>query len=98
MRLAQPSPHHVGVHTRRSAVSPFINTPANHRSTIDGIQPGLTHLLFHPAVDGEELQAIADTHASRNADYVTWSDPETKAYIEDAGIHHIGYRELRAHL
>ena len=65
---------------------------------IDGIKPGLTHLLFHPAVDSDELRAIADTYASRNADYEFWSDPATLTYIQDAGIKLIGYRELQAAL
>jgi hypothetical protein len=69
-----------------------------YRELIDGIKPGLTHLLFHPAKNGEELKAIAHTFASRNADYEAFSDPDLKAYIEAAGIKHIGYRELRAHL
>ena len=71
---------------------------AFYKDIIDNIQPGLTHLLLHPAKDGEELQAIAHTHGSRNADFLFWSDPEHKAYIESAGIKHIGYRELRSHL
>ena len=69
-----------------------------YREKIDGIGPGLTHLLFHPAINGEELQAIADTHLSRHADYLAWSKPETRQYIADAGIKQIGYRELRNHL
>ena len=69
-----------------------------YRELIDGIKPGLTHLLFHAAKQGDELNAIADTHASRNADYLAFSDPGLKAYIDAAGIRHIGYRELRAHL
>jgi predicted glycoside hydrolase/deacetylase ChbG (UPF0249 family) len=69
-----------------------------YRNLIDNIKPGLTHLLFHPAITGDELAAIADTHASRHADYLFWSNPENRQYIENAGIRHIGYRELRAHL
>ena len=69
-----------------------------YREKIDGIGPGLTHLLFHPAINGEELQAIADTHLSRHADYLAWSKPETRQYIADVGIKQIGYRELRNHL
>ena len=68
-----------------------------YREKIDAIGPGLTHLLFHPAIAGEELRAIADTHQSRNADYLFWSDPETRRYIIDSGIKQIGYRELREH-
>ena len=71
---------------------------AFYRELIDGIKPGLTHLLFHAAKQGDELNAIVDTHASRNADYLAFSDPDLKAYIDAAGIRHIGYRELRAHL
>jgi predicted glycoside hydrolase/deacetylase ChbG (UPF0249 family) len=71
---------------------------AFYRELIDGINPGLTHLLFHAAKQGNELNAIADTYASRNADYLAFSDPELKNYIDAAGIKHIGYRELRAHL
>jgi hypothetical protein len=66
-----------------------------YRERIASIQPGLTHLLFHPAVAGEELSAIADTHASRNADYVAFSDSSLKDYIDEAGIKHIGYRALK---
>ena len=71
---------------------------AYYRNIIDNIKPGLTHLLFHPAKDGAELRAILDTFASRNADYEAFSDPEMKEYIDAAGIKHIGYRELKAHL
>lgn len=71
---------------------------AFYKEIIDNVQPGLTHLLFHPAVDGDELQAIAHTYSSRNADYEFWCNPESKAYIEAAGIKHIGYRDLKAHL
>ncbi len=69
-----------------------------YRDIIDSLAPGLTHLLFHPAQDGEELQAIADTHKSRHADYIAWRNPEMKTYIDAAGVKHIGYRELLAHL
>ncbi len=71
---------------------------AFYREIIDGIKPGLTHLLFHPAKNGDELKAIAESHDSRNADYEAFSDPDLKQYIDDAGIKHIGYRQLRAHL
>ena len=67
-----------------------------YRDLIDAIEPGLTHLLFHPAVDGEELSAITGTHASRNADYLAWQGTVLKDYISDAGIHLIGYRELQS--
>jgi hypothetical protein len=69
-----------------------------YREKIQSIKPGLTHLLFHPAVNGDELQAIADTHGSRHADYLVWSQAKTRQFIADAGIKLIGYRELRQQL
>ncbi len=69
-----------------------------YREKIQSIKPGLTHLLFHPAVNGDELQAIADTHGSRHADYLVWSQAKTRQFIADAGIKLIGYRELRLQL
>lgn len=70
-----------------------------YRELIDGVKPGLTHLLFHPAKGGDELSAIdRKASASRHADYVAFTDPSLKEYIESAGCKLIGYRELKAHL
>ncbi len=69
-----------------------------YRDLIAGIRPGLTHLLFHPAVAGAELQAIADTHASRHADYEAFLDRSLRDFAESLGIHLVGYRDLKAHL
>jgi hypothetical protein len=78
---------------------PMEDKTAFYREQIDQVKPGLTHLLFHPAKLGDELLAI-DMNAphSRHADYVAWTDPELKTYIEQQGIHLIGYRELKQHL
>ena len=44
----------------------------------------------------EELMAIdKERPESRHADYEAWRDPVLKQYILDAGIHLIGYRELK---
>ena len=69
-----------------------------YQEKIRSIRPGLTHLLFHPAVNSDELRAIADTHDSRHADYLFWSQTETRQFIVDEGIKLIGYRELREKL
>ncbi len=69
-----------------------------YQEKIQSIKPGLTHLLFHPAINGDELQAIADTYGSRHADYLVWRQSKTRQFIVDAGIKLIGYRELRQQL
>ncbi len=70
-----------------------------YRDIIADIKPGLNHLLFHTAKMGEELLAVDKrASASRHADYLAWTDVSLKAFIEEAGIHLIGYRELKDHL
>lgn len=78
---------------------PMKDKSAFYRELIDGVKPGLTHLLFHPAKGGDELFAI-DRKApeSRHADYLAFTDPTLKEYIEAAGCKQIGYRELKANL
>ena len=85
-------------HVRLDTLVDLSDKQAFYRTLIDSVEPGLTHLLFHPAVNGDELAAIADTHASRHADYEAFSSGAMKDYILDAGIHLIGYRELKAYL
>lgn len=78
---------------------PLEDKTAFYRELIDGVKPGLTHLLFHPARGGDELSAIdRKAPVSRHADYVAWTDPDLRAYIEEAGCKLIGYRELKDHM
>ena len=78
---------------------PMKNKSAFYRQIIDDLKPGLNHLLFHPAKMGDELRAIDELNGdSRHADYLAYTDPTLKSYIEDAGIHLIGYRDLKAYL
>ena len=75
---------------------PSTDKKAFYREIIDKVGSGLNHLLFHPAKMGEELMAIdKERPESRHADYEAWRDPALKQYILDAGIHLIGYRELK---
>ena len=80
-------------------LKPMTNKKVFYRELIDTISPGLNHLLFHPAKMGDELMAIdKERPESRHADYDAWRDPSLKQYIADAGIHLIGYRELKQYL
>jgi hypothetical protein len=69
-----------------------------YEDLVRNVMPGLTHLLFHPAVDGEELKAIADTHLSRHADYLAYRDQTLAQVAADEGIYLVGYRALRDHM
>jgi predicted glycoside hydrolase/deacetylase ChbG (UPF0249 family) len=77
---------------------PMADKRTFYREMIQGVGPGLTHLLFHPAVDGEELSAIADTHQSRHADYEAFKTKDLADLAAAEGIHLIGYRALKSYL
>ena len=63
---------------------------------LGALPPGLTHFLFHPALDTPELRAITPRWRSRVADYEVFSSPEMRDWIRDEGLHVVGYRALRA--
>ncbi len=63
---------------------------------VDDLPPGVTELVFTPAVDTDEL-AAADPDASRHvADLDVLVDGTFDAALAAAGVVRIGYRELRA--
>ncbi len=55
---------------------------------------GLTHFIIHPSVDTPELRAITPDWACRAADYELFMKEEMVKFLDDQGIHRIGYRKL----
>ncbi|MEJ2208293.1 MAG: polysaccharide deacetylase family protein [Anaerolineae bacterium] len=66
------------------------------KEELGALPPGLTHFIFHPAVDTPELRAITPRWRSRVADYETFRSEELRAWMRDEGLHVVGYRALRA--
>ncbi len=64
---------------------------------LDQLAPGVTELLAHPAVDAPELRRIATDWSRRVADHDLLNDADgvLARRVEDAGVHLIGYRQLR---
>ncbi len=59
-------------------------------------RPGVTELYLHPAVESAELRAISNDWAARVDDHdLIAADGGLRARIDRAGIHLVGYRELR---
>lgn len=56
---------------------------------------GLTHFLYHPAMAGDELTAIAPDHEAREGDLAVFTDPNFQIALQKAGVSLTGYRELR---
>jgi predicted glycoside hydrolase/deacetylase ChbG (UPF0249 family) len=65
------------------------------KRVFDSLPPGLTHFILHPACDTPELRAIGSDWRARIADYRAFISPELRDYVRNAGIHVIGYWDLR---
>ncbi|MFI5398749.1 MAG: polysaccharide deacetylase family protein [Candidatus Binatia bacterium] len=64
-------------------------------NVLRNLQPGVSELYVHAAVDEPEMRAICDSYAQRVADYRFFTAPSTRALIRDLGITLVGYRVLR---
>jgi predicted glycoside hydrolase/deacetylase ChbG (UPF0249 family) len=64
--------------------------------TLFDLRPGVTELYVHPALDTPELRALAPDWTSRVDDLDLVTDGSgLRAMLERAGVHLLGYRELR---
>jgi hypothetical protein len=61
----------------------------------DELQPGLTYLLMHPALDTPELRAICSDWRHRVADYEVFGNHELCDHVRRAGIHLVGWRPIQ---
>ncbi len=62
---------------------------------VDGLRPGLTLLILHPARDTPELRALAPDWRSRVANYEACLSRELREHVRRSGVQVIGYRPLR---
>jgi hypothetical protein len=73
--------------------------PVSRRSFLEfvsGLEPGLTELTLHPAIDTPELRAIDTDWRSRVADHVLIVDDRgLEGTIAERGVTLVGYRQLR---
>ncbi len=59
------------------------------------LPPGLTHLVYHPALPGKEIEAIADDWPIRTGDFEVFSHAGLRQALERSGVHVLEYRALR---
>jgi predicted glycoside hydrolase/deacetylase ChbG (UPF0249 family) len=60
------------------------------------LKPGVTEIVLRPAADTAELRAVAPDWAERVADHdLSMTDGSLRALTARAGVHLIGYREVR---
>ncbi len=68
-----------------------------YRALLAGLEPGLTHLLYHAAIAGPELEGLmsAAWGARRICDYTFFSGEGLAEILEEEGISLLTYRRLR---
>jgi chitin disaccharide deacetylase len=80
----------------RFATLPAVGNRQAFRDLIRSLEPGVTEVTLHPAVDTPELRAITTDWKSRVADHVLLVDDRgLDRELADAGVTLIGYRPLR---
>ncbi|MGE0018853.1 MAG: polysaccharide deacetylase family protein [Draconibacterium sp.] len=53
---------------------------------VNSLKPGITEIIFHPAVYSENLKTITGSWNQRNAEAKLFSDPEVKKFFAENGI------------
>lgn len=72
------------------------NTSAALEHLLSSLKPGVTEVVLRPAIDTAEIRAIIPEWASRVADHdLAMSSDSLRVLTSRAGVHQIGYRELR---
>ncbi|HEX5939620.1 MAG TPA: polysaccharide deacetylase family protein [Dehalococcoidia bacterium] len=60
------------------------------------LEPGVTHFLIHPCVDGEDIRAVdPEAGAKRIGDYIPFRGEGFNPLLDELGVRRIGYREIR---
>ena len=80
----------------RFVTLPAVGTRQAFIDLVAGLEPGITEVTLHPAIDTPELRAIATDWKARVADHVLLvADRGLDQIIDEAGVTLIGYRPLR---
>ncbi len=75
---------------------PAVGTHHAFLDLVGRLEPGVTEVTLHPAIDTAELRAATDDWEARVADHVLLvADRGLGRLLEEAGISLIGYRPLR---
>lgn len=64
------------------------------KKTLTEMKPGLTQIIFHPAIPTEEFPHFTQSATTRKGDYLLLTNPEFKKFLEDNQFILTTWREL----
>ena len=62
---------------------------------LENMKPGLHYFIFHPAVAGPEIKAVAPDWEARHGDYELFKSEDWKSIVADSGVTSVSCRQLR---
>ena len=65
------------------------------KEEFNNLPPGITHFIIHPSVDSQEIRAIAPDWRCRVGDYEVFRNDSLLKFLNNEGIHRIGYLALK---
>jgi chitin disaccharide deacetylase len=77
-------------------LAPVPDRDLHVRQALEDLGPGITHFLFHPLRDTPEIRSMTESWQQRVNDRTQFLSEELRRFVEQQGLHVIGYRALQA--
>ena len=72
----------------------FAERKQAYHELLRNLKPGVTMLIVHLGLDNDELKGITGSWQQRHADFLSFTDPDTKKLMAELGIKTTTWREL----
>ena len=72
----------------------FAERKKAYHELLRNLKPGVTMLIVHLGMDNDELKATTGSWQQRHADFLSFTDPETKKLMDELGIKTTTWRAL----
>jgi predicted glycoside hydrolase/deacetylase ChbG (UPF0249 family) len=77
-----------------STLSGYEARKKQYHQWIRDLKPGVTEIILHLSGDDEEIRHITGSWENRWAEFRIFTEPDTRALIQEQGVKLIGYRPL----
>ncbi len=72
----------------------FAERKKAYHELLRNLKPGVTMLIVHLGMDNDELKAITGSWQQRHADFLSFTDPDTKKLMDELGIKTTTWRAM----